>query len=112
MDDVGTAGETLERLLTAFAQVWERAVPRTSEVRRDRFTVAQRVTTLRAQLAEAGTLEFSSLFAADADRIEIVVTFLALLELVRMGEAHVDQGAPFGPVRIATSRPSQGRRRR
>lgn len=104
-------GETLERLLEAFAKVWERATPRSGEVRRDRFTVAQRVVTLRQQLAGAGGLEFSTLFAADADRLEIVVTFLALLELVRLGEAHVEQGTPFGPVRIATAAPRGGRRR-
>ena len=106
------SGETLERLLDAFATVWERAAPRSSEVRRDRITVAQRVGTLRRQLAEGRVLDFSSLFALDADRLEIVVTFLALLELVRLGEAEVEQGTPFGPVRIAAAGGARGGRRR
>lgn len=103
--------ETLERLLAAFAQVWERAAPRSGEVRRDRFTVAERVLALRQQLTAAGSLEFTALFAPEADRLEIVVTFLALLELVRLGEAEVAQGAPFGPLRIAAAQSAPRRRR-
>jgi len=100
--------ESLERLLAVFAEVWERARPRTGEVRRERFTVAEAAARLRSRLAAGGGVEFTDLFAADADRLEVVVTFLALLELVRLGEVSVQQDAPFAPVRIGWV----GRRRR
>jgi len=92
--------EALERLLTVFAEVWERARPRTREVQRERFTVGQAVARLRDRLAGAGATEFAGLFDPDADRLEVVVTFLALLELVRLGEVAVRQDAPFAAVRI------------
>ena len=103
-----TPGETLERLLQAFSQVWERSAPRTREVQRERFTLAQTVALVRSRLVEGGPLEFGALFALGADRLEIVVTFLAVLELVRLGHATVEQGTPFGPVRIA-ARPAASR---
>ncbi len=92
--------QALDLLLQVFAEVWERAQPRLQEVQRDRQTLAQAVQALRARLSHAGTTEFSALFSGDADRLEVVVTFLALLELVRLGEVQVRQDAPFGTVGI------------
>ncbi len=95
-----TGPEALERLLAVFAEVWERAQPRTRELRRERFTLAQAVARLRERLSATGGTEFAALFHPDADRLEVVVTFLALLELMRLGEVTVRQEAPFAPVRI------------
>jgi segregation and condensation protein A len=92
--------EDLDRLLRVFAEVWERAQPRTREVRRERWTVPAAVRALRQRLAAAGSAEFGELFAADADRLQVVVTFLALLELVREGSVWVQQEGPFAPLRI------------
>lgn len=99
--DPAEAAQALEKLLTVFAEVWERSRPRTREVSRERYTVAQAVGRLRQRLASARGLEFTQLFSDDADRLEVVVTFLALLELVRLGEVTVRQDAPFSPVGIA-----------
>lgn len=103
-------GEALERLLTVFGEVWERAQPRTREVQRERFTVAQAVERLRLRLQGDRALVFEGLFDLGADRLEVVVTFLALLELVRLGEAAVVQDAPFAPVRIAWVERRRGNR--
>lgn len=92
--------EAFDRLLAVFAEVWERARPRTQEVPRERFTVAQATDRLRRHLASVGGTEFEALFAAGADRLDVVVTFLALLELVRLGEVSVRQAEPFAAVRI------------
>ena len=99
--DPAEAAQALEKLLTVFAEVWERSRPRTREVVRERYTVAQAVSRLRQRLAAARSLEFAHLFSDDADRLEVVVTFLALLELVRVGEVTVRQDQPFSPVGIA-----------
>ena len=90
----------LERLLRVFAEVWERAQPRTREVRRERWSVAMAVRDLRRHLAQAGSADFAELFAPDADRLQVVVTFLAILEMVRQGEVAVHQEGPFAPLRI------------
>ena len=35
-----------------------------------------------------------------ADKLEIIVTFMALLDMLARGEAHVRQGAPFAPITV------------
>jgi segregation and condensation protein A len=47
------------------------------------------------------TLKFSELFAQMASRIEIVVTFLALLELIRLKQVRTSQASPFEEIEIA-----------
>ncbi len=92
--------ETLDRLLEAFGAVWERASARTAEVERDGATVAAALAQLRSRLVASGEVAFEALFPEDASRAAVVVTFLALLELVRLGEARVSQDQPFGHLRI------------
>jgi segregation and condensation protein A len=45
-------------------------------------------------------IAFSSLFATAASRTEIVVTFLALLELMRLKQLRVMQQSPFSEIEI------------
>jgi segregation and condensation protein A len=45
-------------------------------------------------------LRFSELFANSASRTEIVVTFLALLELVRLKQVRAQQSAEFGEIEL------------
>lgn len=52
------------------------------------------------QLGQHGSLLFEELFAQGASRIEIVVTFLALLELVKQKVVLLFQEVPFGPLRV------------
>lgn len=91
---------SLDQLLELFGEVWSRSRPRSAEVARERFTLAEALAGLRARLRRAPAL-FSSLFAPGAGRLEVVVTFLALLELVRRGEVEVRQESPFAPVELA-----------
>jgi segregation and condensation protein A len=90
----------LRRLLAAFAAVWERASPPGRELPRDAWTVPRAVEALRLRLSQEEHVEFSSLFPSGADRRQVVVMFLAVLELVRRGEVSVEQEAPFGPLRL------------
>jgi segregation and condensation protein A len=50
-----------------------------------------------------GALKFSELFAEIASRIGIVVTFLALLELIRLKQVRVTQMNPFDDIEIASA---------
>ncbi len=63
------------------------------------FSVADKMAEIRDRL-RAGRLAFDELFAAVTTRLEAVACFLALLELLRLGEAVVDQDAPFGPITV------------
>ena len=48
-------------------------------------------------------LKFSELFAEIASRVEVVVTFLALLELIRLKQIRVTQLNPFDEIRIGSA---------
>lgn len=72
---------------------------RTQNVRPDMFTVRDRVVHLRAKLKD-GRVRFADLFTDASTRMEKVVTFMALLEMLARGEIHITQGATFAPIYI------------
>jgi segregation and condensation protein A len=89
-------------LWAAFQSVLTRARDSTpGEVERPRFTVAQKMAAIAARVrwAQEGIL-FVDLFEANALRIELVVTFLALLELIRLRRVRVAQEQLFGEIRV------------
>jgi segregation and condensation protein A len=63
------------------------------------FSVDDKMEELRSRL-RGGVLAFDDLFAAVTTRLEAVACFLALLELLRLGEAIVDQAEPFGAITV------------
>ncbi len=92
-----------ERLAAAFRDVLARlseAEPLPLEA--VTFSVEEKIDELRHRL-QGGALAFEELFAAVATRLEAVACFLALLELLRLGEAIVEQMEPFGPISVRAS---------
>jgi len=63
-------------------------------------TVAETVLTLARDLPERGSLSFRELVAGIEDRIEIIVRFLAVLELCKLGRVRLGQGQTFGDLHI------------
>ncbi len=53
------------------------------------------------RLGRTRSLDFLSLFDGATERIEVVATFLAVLELVKEGFVDVHQGTTFGSIRIS-----------
>lgn len=77
---------TMQQLLDAFSEAMNRYVqkklpPAVREIRRDLFTIKDKVQHIRRRLSAARSLTFGGLFEENATRGEIVVTFIALLEL-------------------------------
>ena len=64
--------------------------------------MADKIERLRGLMAQARgqSLAFTELFARAASRVEMVVTFLALLELVRLKQLRVVQAAAFDEIMI------------
>jgi segregation and condensation protein A len=92
-----------DTLLEMFAAVWERARADGRTVARQELTVLARMQELRSLLRGAGgPVAFESLFAGEPLRMQVIVTFLALLELMRLGEAVLLQDTPFGPLAVAS----------
>jgi segregation and condensation protein A len=66
----------------------------------DKWTVSEKIDHLRRLLAARGRLRFSDLFAGATSRSEIVCTFLALLELMRLRHLVALQSVAFGEIEI------------
>ena len=66
------------------------------------FSVEDKVAEIRDRL-HAGPLQFEELFTGVTTRLEAVACFLALLELLKRGEATVEQREPFGPITVTAS---------
>ncbi len=75
----------------------------TREIVPDRWTVSEKITFIRDQLGRRGSLKFTELFDGAGSRPEIVVTFLALLELVRLRQLQATQTEPFGEIELTAA---------
>ena len=92
-----------ERLAAAFRDVLARlSANEPLPVGAVTYSVADKLEELRARLS-GGRLAFEEIFSAVATRLEAVACFLALLELLRLGEATVEQAVPFGPISVAAT---------
>ena len=93
------------QLINAFQAVIRRVEAREDlrEIFGEHFTVSDKIDSILRRVAGGLPLKFSELFADIASRVEIVVTFLALLELIRLKQVLVRQTNPFGEIEIASA---------
>ncbi|MGC1419906.1 MAG: ScpA family protein [Acidimicrobiales bacterium] len=97
------AGVTTAHLALAYLRgIEEKPVPvvRLNHVTVDAVSVAETVVSLSQRLPALGRLSFRSLVEGFSTRIEVIVHFLALLELCKLGYVNLGQGATFGEVQI------------
>lgn len=92
-------------LLTAFQEVIARAneMPR-EELKGVRFSVPEKMDYVLERVRGESQVSFFSLFAEDAPKGEIIVTFLALLELLRQHRVIVYQNASFHEITVLASK--------
>jgi segregation and condensation protein A len=103
LDDAGE--EMLEAglydLISAFKELLDRRKALIAhEVEGEGPSVEQRMDELLASIQEGASLEFLDLFAALETKAEMIVTFLALLELIRLKRVRVYQRGMFGSIRV------------
>jgi segregation and condensation protein A len=93
------------QLINALQNVIKRIEAREElqEIFGENFTVSDKIETILARVSEGLALKFSELFVHMASRVEIVVTFLALLELIRLKQVRASQSDPFGEIEIAAA---------
>ena len=88
-------------LLSAFQAVVERAKQRPKVVLpAEQISVEVRIEQLLARLSETVACGFEDLFQDADDRPAFIVTFLALLEMIRLKLVRVFQSGSFGPIRV------------
>jgi len=88
-------------LLSAFQAVVERAKHRPKVLLPpEQIPVELRIDQLLARLSETEACGFEELFADVNDRSGLIVTFLALLEMIRLKLVRVFQAGSFGAIRV------------
>ena len=70
------------------------------EVAAEGKSIEQRIEELLALLREGESLDFLELFATLETKADMIVTFLALLEIIRLKRVKVYQRGIFGPIRV------------
>ena len=88
-------------LLSAFSKVLKE-VPKNKfyEVVKDEVTVSDKIHEIFHILVKKSVIYFLELFNKARNKIDIIATFLALLELIRMKEILVKQDTVFGDIKI------------
>ena len=89
-------------LINAFQKVLKR-VNNTEDFREifeENYTVSDKIDFVLKMTTTRVALKFSELFANAASRTEVVVTFLALLELIRLTQIGIAQSEQFGEIEL------------
>lgn len=99
--DVYALQDALQTVL-ARAERQEKSV---EVVRPRRVTIEGQIAHLRTKLASEGRATFRELLSTQPDRVEVAVTLLATLELIKRREATAHQSYLFGPIEIYAASP-------
>lgn len=90
-------------LINAFNQVLKRIESKSEDLREifeENYTVSDKIDLVMKMTGSGVPLKFTELFASAASRAEIVVTFLALLELIRLKQLTCVQDGTFGEIEL------------
>jgi segregation and condensation protein A len=93
------------QLINAFQAVLKKIEARqdVQEIFGERFSVSEKIDTILRRVATGVPIRFSDLFGTAVSRIEVVVTFLALLELIRLKQVRAIQKNIFEEIEIAAA---------
>jgi segregation and condensation protein A len=92
---------TLQEMLISLHDVLRRAEMLTHHrVERESLSMRERMSRVLASISTGGFTEFTSLFDFREGRIGVVVTFLAVLELIKESLIELVQAEPYGPIHI------------
>jgi segregation and condensation protein A len=85
-------------LLSAFRKLLEKAPPEMVSITRELLTVKDRISYISEKLEGLNAMRFEDLFEGVITRAHLIVTFIAVLEIVRLGLARAYQDREFGNI--------------
>jgi segregation and condensation protein A len=93
------------QLINAFQVLIRRVEARqeVQEISSERFSVSEKIDAILQRIGRGAPVRFSDLFGTVASRVEVVVTFLALLELIRLKQVRAIQKNIFEEIEIAAA---------
>ncbi len=99
----------LDKLLDAFANLLakqslrQKEAPAPKKIMKDRFTVADKIVSIRDYAKEHKRFEFEDLFMNDMTKSEMINIFLALLDLLKLQTIRVEQSGIFEQIHIISN---------
>ena len=94
----------LDKLLDAFAflliKTKDRDNPQEKKIKRDRWTVAEKIAFLTSVLKENDEINFFSLFDDTYSKMEIITVFMAILEMLKFQKIEVVQAEKYADIKI------------
>ena len=95
----------LDKLLDAFVNIMHKVnkvekSKESKEIAKETFTVEQKISAIKDTLISRDKLKFSELFLESSSKDEIITTFMALLELIKMQIIRVSQDNIFSDIHI------------
>lgn len=98
----GLDAVTMDRLVAVMRDVLGRKRPERPQgvVRRETITLAQRIDDLQQRLRRSGRFSFRAVMEECQERIEIIIVFMAILELIKAGECEVRQPESWGDIEV------------
>ena len=114
-NEVVLEGLRVEDLYAGFLEILRErelrtaAPPPVAMVRHRAMPVVQKVGEIRRRLRREGNLLFTELFPPEAEKDEIIASFLALLELISAGEIRAVQEGSFGQIVIGLNNRKKGK---
>jgi segregation and condensation protein A len=91
----------LKEILSAFMQVMRRAqLTAHHQIQREQLSVRERMSIVLNKVRRDSFTEFTQLFTPQEGRMGVVVTLMAMLELIREALIELVQSEPFGPIHV------------
>ncbi len=97
IDDKGLFG-----LISAFRQLIKDAIPTTHEVRAKGMSIASRLIEIKDRFQLGKRVELKEIVGESYTKVELIITFLVILELSRLGFTKIYQLGPANPLYIET----------
>jgi len=85
-------------LLDAFKKILDKAPPEVVSITKETLTVKDRMSRIMEIIEGLEAVRFEDLFKDGITKIQLIVTFVALLELIRLGLARAYQEREFGNI--------------
>ncbi len=104
----------LDKLLDAFANLLAKKEargeekPQPKKIVKDRFTVAEKMLSIRDYARQNRRFVFEDLYSEDMTKSEMINVFLALLELLKLQSIRVEQAGQFNQISIISNEVNNG----
>ncbi|MEO0083870.1 MAG: segregation/condensation protein A [candidate division WOR-3 bacterium] len=99
LEEMPEAAGDISVLISAFRKILERKIPKASlEIPVPEIKLEDKLTELRQLLIQKVKFNFNDIASQSKSILEVIVMFIALLELIRLGEVIVRQDQEFGEI--------------